>query len=163
MPSPGDVTAPIVQELLPSGTYHVEIETAIDACSWDVQVVLNSMQSWARPPQPWKPLGTPPSAVSVSSGGAATLVVERTGRYSVDWWLGYPGIHPRVRHPYTLVLRAADGHKLDLGTGGRDRDRRVGSAFLGAGEWVVEMTAETSWEVSVRPIVGPTGGGAWGF
>ena len=163
LPSPGKVTAPLVQELLPSGVYRIEIGTDMDACSWDVQVVLNSMQSLAQPPRRWMPPATPPSPITVSSGDAATLIVERTGRYTVDWWLGEPGISPRVMHPYKLALRAGDGHKLDLGAGDHRRSHRIGSVFLGAGIWAVEMTAEASWELSVSPMVGPMGGGAWGF
>lgn len=163
LPPPGNVTAPVVQELLRSATYHLVIETATDSCSWDIQVVLNSMQSWAAPPRPWTPAAPPPPAVTVNSDGVTTLVVERTGQYSVDWWLGEPGIRPRVMYPYTLALRAGDGHTLDLGAGDGRRDHRIGSVFLGAGEWVVEMTAQTPWGLSLNPMVGPTGGGSWAF
>lgn len=163
MPSPGAVTAPIVQEPLPSGRYRVEIETTMAACSWDIQVVLNSMQAWAIPPRSWKALPPPPPAVTVSGAGSPTLPVERMGNYSLDWWLGEPGLHPVRRHSYALRLRAGDGHTVELG-GGDDRgDHRVGAAFLGAGAWEVEMTAQAAWELTVSPMVGPMGGGAWGF
>ena len=163
LPAPGLVTAPIVQELLPSGRYRIEIETSIAACSWDIQVVLNSMQAWAILPRPWKPLLPPPSRVTVSGAGSTTLRVERTGTYSIDWWLVGPGLEPGPRHPYALRLRAGDGHTVELGGGDERGDHRIGSAFLGAGAWEVEMTADTAWELTVSPIVGPTGGGAWGF
>jgi hypothetical protein len=66
---------------------------------------------------------------------------------------------PRARY----TLRAADGHVVELGGADATRDHRVGSAFLGAGEWTVEMITRLSWELVVSPVVGPTGGGARGF
>jgi hypothetical protein len=163
LPAPGEVIAPLVQELLPAGIYRAQVETATPSCGWDIQVVLNSMQSWRAVPAAWQPLSSPPNAATVHSGGSQALLVEQTGEYRVDWWLGERAVHPRVFHPYTLRLRAADGHGVELGAGGEKGGRRINPVFLSAGDWTVEMTANVPWELTVSPLVGPTGGGARGF
>ena len=167
LPAAGEVTAPLVQGLLPAGTYRAEVETATPTCGYDIQVVLNSMQSWRAVPAACRPRSSPPNAATVRGDGSQTLLVEQTGRYRGDWWVGEPAVHRRVIHPYTLRLRAADGHDLELGTGGdvggRRVDRRINPVFLSAGVWTVEMEANVPWELTVSPIVEPTGGGSRGF
>jgi hypothetical protein len=159
------VLAPLVQEVFPSDTYRIEIETALESCGWDVQVVLNSMQSWAIVPPAWKPPVAPPSSVSVRSTDARTLTVAQTGEYRVDWWLGGRSGDPIAahRHRYALRLRAADGHEVELGAADGVHDRRIDRAFLSNGEWAVDMTAGSPWELTITPVVGPTGAGARGF
>jgi len=45
----GEVTAPLVQAVIPAGNYRMAIEASPD-CAWQAQVVLNSMLSWEAPP-----------------------------------------------------------------------------------------------------------------
>jgi hypothetical protein len=84
----GDVLAPIVQHELPAGSYEVEIGTLSPKCSWDVQVVLNSMVSWRRPPPPWRPSVAPPDVVTVRSGDNPVFLLSQTGRYEAQWTVG---------------------------------------------------------------------------
>ncbi len=164
LPAAGFVTAPVVQELLPAGMYHVEVETSTPTCAWDVEVVLNSMQSVGRPPPEWEQPSPPPAATTVRSDGPSSLSLGRTGTYLVDWTVGDDRPGPRrTIHPYSLRLRAADGHAVDLGAASEGRDRRIDRVFLGAGEWVVEMETDVRWECVLTAVVGPTGGGSRGF
>jgi hypothetical protein len=163
IPAPvGMVTAPLVQEELPAGVYHIEVGTMTPTCSWDVQVVLNSMMSLRIRPPEWRSSSAVPEVVRARSGNASVLRVTQTGRYDAAWTVGRPSVRPAIR-PYSLALRAADGHVVELGGADATSDHRVGSAFLGAGEWTVEMTTSEPWELMLSPVVGPTGGGARGF
>jgi hypothetical protein len=144
VPAPvGMVTAPLVHEELPAGTYHIEIGTTTPTCSWDVQVVLNSMMALRTAPAAWRSPSAVPEVITIRGGDAPVLRVTRTGRYEVVAWnIGEASVRPAI-HPYALDLRAADGHV--------------------AGEWRVEMTTSVDWELVLSPVVGPTGGGARGF
>jgi hypothetical protein len=164
LPAAGFVTAPVVQELLPADMYHVEVETSTLTCAWDVEVVLNSMQSVGRAPPEWQPPSPPPAVARVHSDGPSSLSLGRTGTYMVDWTVGDDGPGPRrVIQPYSLRLRAADGHGVDLGAATEGGERRIDRVFLGAGQWVVEMETDVRWECMLTPVVGPTGGGSRGF
>lgn len=56
--------------------------------------------------------------------------------------------------PYSLDLRAADGHAIHLGAATATRGHRVGPHFMGAGAWTVEMNTELEWEFVLAPVVG---------
>jgi len=158
----GDVMAPLVQHELRAGVYHIEISTTMPTCSWQVQVVLNSMMALRRLPPEWRPSSAAPEVVRVRSGDPPILRVTQTGQYDAGWTVGEASVRPAF-HPYSLELRAADGHVVQLGAASAMGDRRAGYVFLGAGQWTVEMITNVPWELVVTPVVGPTGGGARGF
>jgi hypothetical protein len=158
----GDVIAPLVQHELPAGSYHVEIGTLSRTCSWDVQVVLNKMLSWRRPPRAWKPSAAPPHVIRMRSDDDPTFLLTQTGRYEPSWTVG-PDPRQHASHPYSVDLRAADGHTVHLGVATATGGRSVGFLFLGAGQWTVEMKTDFEWEFALTPVVGPTGGGARAF
>jgi hypothetical protein len=169
IPAPaGDVKAPLVQEELPAGLYHIELGTTTPTCSWDVQVVLNYMLSWRPPPRAWQSGAQVPDVITVRSGDAPVLRVIQTGRYDGVWTVGddvwKTGQGPRpVIHAFSLDLRATDGHVVEMGGANATHGHRVNPFFLGAGEWTVEMITSDPWELMLSPVVGPTGGGARGF
>ncbi|HEY7926883.1 MAG TPA: hypothetical protein VIG86_05605 [Candidatus Dormibacteraeota bacterium] len=156
------VTAPLVQEELPAGLYHVEVGTATPTCAWDVQLVLNSMLALRRAPRAWRSLSEVPEVITIRSSDAPVLRVAQTGRYDAVWTVGEAALRPAI-HPYSLALRAADGHVVQMGAASASGGRRVNPFFLGAGEWTVEMITSEPWELVISPVVGPTGGGARGF
>jgi hypothetical protein len=158
----GDVSAPLVQQQLNAGEYRVEIRTLSAACSWDVQVVLNSMLSWRPAPRAWRAPVPPPDVIVVRSGGDPGFLLSQTGRYEPEWTVG-PSPPGYKFVPHSLDLRAADGHAVHLGAGTTTRGHRVGLVFVGAGRWTVEMTAPMEWEFRLTALVGPTGGGAHAF
>jgi hypothetical protein len=158
----GDTSAPIVQQELLAGRYRIDVGTDSPSCSWDVQVVLNSMLTWGRAPQAWRPSVAPPKPITVRSGENPVFLLARTGRYNADWTVG-PGRSQHVTHPHSLVLRAADGHAVHLGAANGDRGYRRNPHFLGAGEWTVEMTTDVEWELLIAPVVGALGGGTHDF
>jgi hypothetical protein len=163
IPAPvGHVIAPVVQEELPVGLYHVEVTTTTPTCSWDVQIVLNSMLALRSAPAAWQSSAQVPEPITIRRGEATQLRITQTGRYDVAWTIGEASARP-VIHPYSLTLRAADGHVLEMGAASATRGHRVNPVFLGAGEWTVEMITNEPWALVISPVVGPTGGGARGF
>jgi len=56
-------------------------------------------------------------------------------------------------------LRAADGHALDWSS---KRDWPNGG-FHGAGDWIVEMETIGDWQLVIKPMIGPSGGGGRWF
>jgi hypothetical protein len=160
----GEVLAPLVQHELPSGNYRLDIGTGSPGCAWKVQVVLNSMLSWQAPPRPWRASTTPPAEITVRSGESPVFRVAQTGRYDLGWTVGGAQVDGHPIRPYWLDLRATDGHVIHLGgTTSPTRDERTGGAFLGAGEWTVEMKTTYEWQLLIKPVVGPLGGGTRGF
>ena len=157
--APGEVVAPLVQHVLPTGMYHVEVETWTPICAWMVRVVLNSMLSWEAPPPAWRPSLPPPQTTGLQSGREPRFRLAQTGLYDIEltireWRSGAPWFGGSV-NPYSLDLRASDGHVLHLG--------QSTPLFLGAGEWTVEMKTSDAWHLGIVPVIGPTGGGARGF
>ncbi len=158
----GDVSAPVVQQELDAGKYRVVIRALSATCSWDVQVVLNSLLSWRPAPRAWRASVAPPDVIVVRSGDDPGFVLNRTGRYEPEWAVG-PSSPRHAIHPHSLDLRAADGHAVHLGAATTGGGHRIGLVFLGAGQWTVEMTTQMGWEFRLTPVVGPTGGGAHAF
>lgn len=159
---PGDVSAPIVQQELKAGTYEFEISTLTSTCSWDVQVVLNTMLSWRRPPPAWRPTTAPPQSITIRTGDDPVFLLSQTGRYEADWTVGSTK-SGHVMAPHSVDLRAAGGQVVNLGSSDGKRGHRSGCQFLGAGQWTVEMKADLEWEFVLAPVTGPTGGGARAF
>jgi hypothetical protein len=158
----GDVSAPLVQQELDAGKYRVAIRTLSATCSWDVQIVLNSMLAWRPAPRAWRASGAPPHVIVVRSGEDPRFLLSRTGRYEPQWTVGpSPSVHAAA--PHALDLRAADGHAVHLGAATMGSGHSVGLLFLGAGQWTVEMSTQMEWEFRLAPVVGPAGGGAHAF
>ncbi|HEX4754499.1 MAG TPA: hypothetical protein VH661_01945 [Candidatus Dormibacteraeota bacterium] len=163
IPAPvGMVSAPLVQEELPAGLYHLEVGTTTSTCAWEVQVVLNAMMALRIPPPEWRSSSGVPDVVGVRSSDAPVLHLTQTGWYDAVWTVGEPSVRPAIR-PYLLALRAADGHVVEMGAANATHGHRANPCFLGAGEWTVEMITGEPWELMLSPVVGPTGGGARGF
>jgi hypothetical protein len=164
---PDDVrglSVPLVQHELPAGNYRMTID-ASPTCSWRAQVILNSMRSWSAPPPAWRPSLPPPKPIVLGRGQSPDFRTESTGTYLTEFTVdGFrPGLRaPRVRPmcPFQLALRAADGHAIPLGAGTGQEASWPSSVFLGAGEWHVEMETPCEWELTIRPKLGPSGGGA---
>jgi hypothetical protein len=159
----GEVSAPLVQEELIGGTYRLLIDTTTQTCSWSVQVVLNTPLSRAKPPAPWHSPSQAPEPVTVRSGEPGTFQVLQTGRYLVDWRIGLASERRSPIQRYSLRLRAADGHEIEMGQAADRHDHRIDGAFLGAGIWTVDMQTSADWELTITPFLGPLGGGAVGF
>lgn len=160
----GEFTAPLVQHELASGSYRIVIGTATPACAWQVQVILNSMLSWEAPPRQWRPSEPPPSETRVGSGDEPIFRITQTGRYDLRWTIGEAPLEGHPIRPYWLNIRGSDGYVIHLGgTATPYRDDRTSGAFLGAGEWTVEIKTSFEWRLTISPVVGPLGGGARGF
>jgi hypothetical protein len=162
-----NVPVPLVQHELPAGNYEMTIQ-ASPACSWQAQVVLNSMLSWAAPPPAWRPSRLPPDPLTLGSGGSPDFRIEQTGSYQTDFTIN--GFTPRIAWrveksicPFQLSLRPSGGHLVYLGGGKEKYAHWPGGAFLGAGNWNVEIETDCPWELTIRPMVGPGGGGARWF
>jgi hypothetical protein len=161
------LSVPLVQHELNAGAYRLTIEATGPGCAWEVQVVLNSMLSWEAPPKAWRPSLPPPSPITVRHGGPQEFRIARTGHYmfafSIGGFDGQPGTFPDRFCPFSLGLRAADGHRVHLGDGGETTARWPSGLFLGAGAWTAEMETDCDWELTIKPRVGPSGGGAHWF
>jgi hypothetical protein len=164
-PDVAGLTVPLVQHELKAGKYRLTIE-ASPTCAWRVQVVLNSMMSWEAPPRAWLPPGPPPIPITLGNGASPVFQIAETGNYAMDLVIG--GFtrgppHPKRLCPFRLDLRAADGHSVHLATGESDRAEWPSWQFLGAGQWTVDMDTQCDWHLVVRPMIGPSGGGARWF
>jgi len=165
--APGEVVAPLVQHVLPMGTYHVEVETSTPTCSWMVQVVLNSMLSWEAPPPAWRPLLPPPKTIELRSGQESRFRLAQTGLYDIhvtaaEGRLGAPRFGGSL-NPYSLDLRATDGHAIHVGHATESGGQSSNPFFLGAGEWTVETNTGSEWHLAIAPVIGLQGGGTRGF
>ena len=159
------LTVPLVQHELKAGKYRLTIE-ASPTCAWRVQVVLNSMMSWEAPPRAWLPPGPPPISITLGNGASPVFQIAETGNYAMDLVVGgFTRGPPRPKRlcPFRLDLRAADGHSVHLATGESDSAGWPSWTFLGAGQWTVDMDTPCDWQLVVRPMVGPSGGGARWF
>jgi hypothetical protein len=164
---PMTFVAPLVQHVLPAGTYYLEVRTATRTCSWMAQVVLNSMLSWEAPPPAWRPAWPPPERIEVRRGQTPAFRVVQTGFYDIDlsigdWKIGAPwsGGAP---HPYWLDVRAADGHSVHVGHATATGGQSPNPLFLGAAEWTVEVDTSYEWQLALKPVIGARGGGSRGF
>lgn len=159
-----NVPVPLVQHQLPAANYRMTIE-ASPSCSWRAQVVLNSMRSWAAPPPAWRPSLPPPAPIMLGSGKSPEFRIEQIGTYALDFSLGNfaPHLAPQRRWealcPFRLGLRAADGHLFQLGRGTEHEASWPTSVFLGADNWKVDIDTEGEWDLTIRPMLGPSGGG----
>ena len=145
---------------------HARYIEASPTCAWRVQVVLNSMTSWEAPPRAWQPPGPPPDRITLRSGASPVFQIAETGDYAMDLVVeGFNGHHPLPDRicPFRLDLRAADGHPVHLAGGKSDRAEWPSWKFLGAGQWTVDMDTPCDWQLVVRPMIGPSGGGARWF
>jgi hypothetical protein len=162
----GEVIAPLVQEELKAGTYQLQVE-ATATCCWKAELVLNSMQSWAAPPPAWRRLLPPPQPILLGSSKSLDFRIEQIGTYATDFMIDGFTIGQHVPHvmlcPFSLALRAADGHLVKLGAGTKHKASWPSGAFLGAGNWQVEIETKCEWELTLRPMLGPSGGGAHWF
>lgn len=161
-----NVPVPLVQHELPAGNYRMAIE-ATPACAWMAQVVLNSIQSWAAPPPAWRRSSPPPQPIMLGSGKSPDFRVEQIGTYATDFMIDGFTIDQRVPRvklcPFGLALRAADGHLIKLGAGTEREASWPSGAFLGAGNWQVDIDTKCEWELTIRPMLGPSSGGAHWF
>jgi hypothetical protein len=157
-----NVPVPLVQHELPAGIYHVVIDVEPPTSAWMAQVVLNSMLSWERPPRRWRSPLPPPTPIAVD-GASRTLAIAQTGPYEISWTIGDRQVNRHPIRPYSLDLVAADDHVIHLGHATDSEGHSVAGAFLGAGEWVVDMKTEFPWRLEISPAIGPLGGGAWAF
>ena len=104
----------------------------------------------------------------LGSGRSPNFRIEQTGTYTTDFMIdGFRGQHG-VRHmkpicSFQLALQAANGHVIPLAAGTGQKTTWPTSPFLGAGDWQVEMETQCEWELVIRPMVGPSGGGAYWF
>ena len=160
------LTVPLVQHELKARKYRLTIE-ASPTCAWRVQVVLNSMMSWEAPPPAWRPRRPPPDPITLRSGARPVfLQIPQTGNYAIDLVVGgfngSPSLPERLC-PFRLDVRAADGHSVHLGSTEPNKGRWPSWTFLGAGQWTVEMGTRCDWQLVVRPMIGPSGGGARWF
>jgi hypothetical protein len=163
-----NVPVPLVQHELPAGRYEITLEMAPQSSCWSVQVVLNSMLSWEAPPKAWRPAHPPPQPITLRRGEPSEFRIARTGHYAFDLSIGgfdgQGGTFPAGFCPFDLRLRADDGHRLHLGEGVENRvSLPSDNTFLGAGRWMVEMETSCEWELTIKPRVGPAGGGARWF
>jgi hypothetical protein len=160
-------SVPLVQQELPAGTYHLVVRTLTAACNWQAQVVLNSLLYAEPAPPAWQAGTAPPAAVVVRSGQSASFHIGQTGLYDPSWTVG--GVPPYPTTPtslctYELSIKAADGHVVHLGAGTSNSDQRSGGPlFLGAGDWAAEMKTTCAWQLTIKPLIGPNGGGVMGF
>jgi hypothetical protein len=164
--APGEVVAPLVQQVLPKGAYHLEVETRTPTCSWMVQIVLNSMLSWEAPPRAWRSSLAPPDRIDMRRGQRPSFRLVQTGLYDIDlklgdWTVGGPRFRQIV--PYSLDLRAGDGHSIHFGHATTFRGESSSPIFLGAGDWTVEMNTTSDWQLGILPVIGPRGGGTRAF
>lgn len=164
---PVSFVAPLVQQVLPAGSYHLELETATGTCSWMVQVVLNSMLSWEAPPHACRSPLPPSDRIELTRSQARTFRIAQTGFYDIrltvgDWEIGAPWFGNALQ-PYSLNLRAADGHTIHIGHATGSTGRSTSGAFLGTGGWVVEMDTSSDWHLVITPVIGPHGGGTRAF
>ena len=161
------LSVPLVQHELKAGNYRLTIETDVPGCAWQVQVVLNSMLSWEGPPRAWRPSQPPPLPITLRRGEDPAFRIARTGHYVFDFSLGgfdgQRGTFPERFCPFNLSLRAADGHRLHLADGVENSTHWPSGAFLGAGQWAVEMETACEWALTIKPRIGPSGGGTRWF
>lgn len=159
--------APLVQKMVPAGTYQIALSVRTPSVCWRAQVVLNSMLSWEAPPAPWHQRLAPPSPVALGSGVSAGFHIPQTGDYAVelnvDGFDGTRGTFPDAFCPFRLTLCAADGHTVRLAEGGDKTASWPSWTFLGAGDWTVVMETSCVWSMTLKPKVGPSGGGARWF
>jgi hypothetical protein len=166
--SAGEVVAPLVQEELTAGTYYLRIE-ATPTCCWMAQLVLNSMLSWEAPPRAFRRASSLPEPIMLGTGKNPDFRIEETGTYAMDLRVGdfAPDIAPRhtpqALCPFSLSLRAADYRHHHLARGTEHDASWPSWVFLGAGDWTVLMETSCQWELVIRPMVGPSGGGAYWF
>jgi hypothetical protein len=157
---------PLVQAELPSDSYALTVATRHPTASWEVQVILNSLLSWGRPPAPWRSATAIPSTIALSKGSSREFVIPQTGAYDLDLVIdGFDRSAQRLPArfcDFNLGLRASDGHRLLLG-GGEGKRMSWPITFLGEGQWTVEMQTECEWSLTIRPMIGPSGGGAQWF
>lgn len=160
-------SVPLVQQELPAGRYHLVVRTLTSACNWQAQVVLNSLLYAEPAPPAWQSRTPPPASIVVRSGQSPSFHITQTGLYDPSWTVG--GVPPYPSTPtslctYGLGLRAADGHIVQLGMGTSTSDQRSGGPlFLGTGDWTVEMKTSCAWQLTIKPLIGPNGGGVTGF
>lgn len=104
----GDVPAPLVQHELRAGRYRVELGTSSPTCSWQVQVVLNSMLSWRWPPRAWRSSLPPPETITVSGGQDPSFRLAQTGPYDPSWTVGTDQVRHRSRPDLVEGVTASD-------------------------------------------------------
>ena len=163
-----NVPVPAVQQELPAGEYRLRIETASPSNAWQAQVILNSMLSWEAVPKPWERTLALPSAVRVANDTSPSFAIGQTGHYaialSVEGFVPDQRVFPKEFCPFKLALRANDGHRIELAEGGRNTANWPPTPiFLGAGEWTVEMETTCEWWMTIKPMLGTSGGGARWF
>ncbi len=158
---------PLVQAEIPSGRYALTVATRHQSVSWEVQVILNSLLTWRRPPKPWLSRAAIPSTIALSKRSSRELVIPQTGTYDLDLVIdGFDGsvaTLPEQFCAFNLGLRASDGHRVPLAEGDGKRMSWPSFTFLGEGQWNVEMQTECEWSLTIRPMIGPSGGGAQWF
>jgi hypothetical protein len=167
----------LVQTDVPEGDYRVRVSTGTQPCGWRLEEILNSMSSDQAPPQAEKAPPPPAFDATISSANAAqTIDIPTSGLYAVGLSLTRgPGVsYCPVTHGF-LINAAGESEAVLGGQGPTPPPRptpvpspKVGleqgqPMFLAAGVRTARVDTACSWQLSVKPWLGPTGGGAQGF
>jgi len=158
-------TPTLVQQELPSGSYHLKVTTSGAGCAWEVQQILNYILSSDPPLKPVAAVVAPPLDITLGNlNPDLHFHVDKAGIYHVRW-----SITPCDRYSGSLVR---DGNVEHLGDGvavskppGSFMGPQTSDApmFLGAGDWTARVTTSCFWRIDVTPWRGSMGGGAQGF
>ena len=160
----------LVQRELQSDTYHLVIITASSACTWQVQVVLNSMLTDDSPPPRVHASEPRDRGIALFSSGTSQtrFHLSDTGIYEVAWHTSSPPGTPLC--PWSLELTADDGHTNHIAATSGSPAPHSGSSggdephFLAGGDWTLSMgNTRCQWVAAISPWFGRLGGGAEGF
>jgi hypothetical protein len=169
-PEPFNVS--LLQTDVPEGEYRVRVLTGAQPCTWRLQEILNSMSDDVAPPQAEKAPQPPRFDATISSANPAKAInVPVTGLYMVG--LNFtPGKGTTSSCPVShgFLVNSAGESVAVLGgqhpTDSIDSNTRAGFGapiLLAAGERTVRVDTACSWQLEVKPFLGPNGGGVQGF
>jgi hypothetical protein len=167
-----NVPVPLVQQDLPAGDYRLRVSTATSHCAWMVEEILNSMSSHDAPPAAEPAPVAQPTSATVSTQ-STPFAISESGLYNVSWSVTSPA---GAMCPYKIALRDSSGgmENIDQQPEPQPPNQPPGPTpggagsgevplFLSAGIRTVSAQTVCPWMVSIRPLVGPNGGGVRGF